>query len=276
MNLKIYNKLLQYINAPKDGEKILNDLSKEELYLYDECLEEIDNILSSKEPNFELMWKNIDSKTKPSFRKRLITPLIYAASIIVIFMISFVLLKYNKPPHYSITNKISCNESKSKLPNLVLDNGEIIKLSFNKTGVIHSNDKINIKKANNTLSYTKKDKKPLKVKYNTLIIPKAGTYNIELEDGSIVYLNSDSKLKYPSIFCGKERIVELEGEAYFKVKKDKKHPFIVKTRGINIRVLGTSFNVNSYKENKNIITTLIEGSVKIKTKDKKVVLKPNQ
>ena len=105
---------------------------------------------------------------------------------------------------------------------------------------------------------------------------------VTLPDGTTIWLNADSRLTYPERFEGKTREVYLEGEGYFKVAKDRKHPFIVKTSGINIRVFGTTFNVKSYPSENIIQTTLIEGSVVIEDNTKGVgnantiELKPNQ
>lgn len=79
-----------------------------------------------------------------------------------------------------------------------------------------------------------------------------------------VYLNADTKLTYPEQFVGKERKVSVEGEAYFEVKKDAKKPFIVDVASMQIKVLGTSFNVNAYPTESKVLTTLDEGSVKIR------------
>jgi len=112
------------------------------------------------------------------------------------------------------------------------------------------------------------------------LIPHGITSTIELSDGSIVHLNSGSELQYPSTFNGGERKVILSGEAYFEIAKDEEKPFIVATNEIDIRVLGTKFNVQSYSDHSEITTTLIEGSVSIKNSkeksiDKEIILEPN-
>jgi ferric-dicitrate binding protein FerR (iron transport regulator) len=99
--------------------------------------------------------------------------------------------------------------------------------------------------------------------FNTINIPRGGEFNLVLSDGTRVFLNAMSSFKYPVSFTGNNREVELSGEAYFEVKKDPKKPFIVKTSAINIQVLGTSFNLNAYENTNEIVTTLVEGSVKL-------------
>lgn len=101
--------------------------------------------------------------------------------------------------------------------------------------------------------------------YNTLITPKGGEYKLELADGTKVWLNCDSELKYPVAFIGKTRKVVLTGEAFFEVAKNGK-PFIVETTDLTMEVLGTRFNVSAYKNEKNVQATLVNGSLKVESK----------
>ena len=112
------------------------------------------------------------------------------------------------------------------------------------------------------------------VKYNTLIVPRGGEFSLELADGTRVWLNAGSRLRYPVVFTGEERRVEMDGEVYFEVVKNQGKPFIVAVNGVDIRVLGTSFNVSAYQED--VVTTLVEGKVQLKRGDEQVVLSPNQ
>ncbi|OXG05352.1 FecR family protein [Flavobacterium araucananum] len=112
--------------------------------------------------------------------------------------------------------------------------------------------------------------------FNTLSTPTGGQYNIVLADGTKVYLNTVSSLKYPTRFNGDQRMVELEGEAYFEVAKNKNKPFIVKSGNQEIEVLGTHFNVHAYDNEPIVKTTLLEGSVAVRYKNQKTILKPGQ
>lgn len=112
--------------------------------------------------------------------------------------------------------------------------------------------------------------------FNVLTTPRGGQYQVVLSDGTKVWLNAASSLKFPAVFTGKERHVELVGEAYFEVAKNKNMPFRVTTGKLNIEVLGTHFNVDAYQEDDAIKTTLLEGSVKLNTGDKQALLKPGQ
>ncbi|URM36746.1 FecR family protein [Flavobacterium anhuiense] len=112
--------------------------------------------------------------------------------------------------------------------------------------------------------------------FNTLSTPTGGQYNIVLADGTKVFLNAVSSIKYPTQFTEDQRVVELEGEAYFEVAKDKSKPFIVKSDNQTIEVLGTHFNVHAYDNESVVKTTLLEGSVAVAAKNQKAILKPGQ
>jgi ferric-dicitrate binding protein FerR (iron transport regulator) len=112
--------------------------------------------------------------------------------------------------------------------------------------------------------------------YNTISTPRGGQYQITLPDGTKVWLNAASSIKFPAVFSGTERNVDVTGEAYMEIAKNVKQPFRVKANGTEIQVLGTSFNINAYSDEEAIKTTLVEGSVKIKTSKEEVVLKPGE
>jgi len=126
--------------------------------------------------------------------------------------------------------------------------------------------------------------------YNTLTTSRGEQYQVLLPDSSLVWLNAASALKYPTSFASlKERRIELSGEAYFQVAKDKKHPFIVYSRGQEVKALGTHFNINGYENEYSVQTTLLEGAIEVTAKSEKdnfnqdrsaankiVVMKPGQ
>lgn len=111
---------------------------------------------------------------------------------------------------------------------------------------------------------------------NTIETPKGGQYLVNLPDGTTVWLNATSSISFPVAFSPEERKVRLTGEAYFEVAKDKSKPFKVEVRDVNIRVLGTHFNVMAYKEEGAVKTTLLEGSVRLDHENNTAVLKPGQ
>lgn len=112
--------------------------------------------------------------------------------------------------------------------------------------------------------------------YNTFQTPKGNTYTILLPDGTKVWLNAASSLRYPVSFTGKERRVFLSGEAYFEVAHNPQQPFSVEARGSTIQVLGTHFNISAYENQAQLKTTLIEGAVNVSKDGQTVSLEPNQ
>lgn len=168
---------------------------------------------------------------------------------------------------------------------LTLADGKRIALTDAKTGEIAKQSGVQIfKMADGQLSYSisKDSRKATKESdQNTIETPKGGQYRVNLPDGTKVWLNAASSLRYPMLFAKSERRVELSGEAYFEVSKDKKHPFIVKTDKQDVEVLGTHFNINSYTDEPVVKTTLMEGSVRVilnslSSNKKSKIIKPGQ
>lgn len=134
-----------------------------------------------------------------------------------------------------------------------------------------------VKSADGALAYNKNGEQGETIQYNTLTTPLGGQYRITLPDGTSVWLNAGSSLRYPTAFIGKDRKVELKGEGYFEVAKNADMPFFVTlANGVEVRVLGTHFNVNAYSDEKNITTTLVEGAVLVKNNEIANVLQPGQ
>lgn len=162
---------------------------------------------------------------------------------------------------------------------LTLANGKKLDLDDTRTGMIsREGASIVSKTADGKLAYGNstdaKDQNAMT--YNTIETPRGGQYQLTLGDGTVVWLNAGSSLKYPTTFSGRERNVELTGEAYFQVAKNKDRPFSVAVNGMKVEVLGTHFNIMAYDNENAIETTLLEGSVKL-TKDRhSKMLIPNQ
>jgi len=162
---------------------------------------------------------------------------------------------------------------------LTLANGKKVILDATH-GVISKEVDITVSNATNGIISYEKLKSVLnggtELEYNTIETPRGGTYRVNLSDGTKVWLNSASRLRYPVVYSKGERVVELEGEAYFEVAKDGSQPFKVKSKGQVVQVLGTHFNVMAYTDDQSIKTTLLEGSVKVSDHGKTQLLKPGQ
>ena len=159
---------------------------------------------------------------------------------------------------------------------LLMGQGERIDLSMTSGDTVLNKGDVRIRfDSSKSVTYEQVVGTPAKVEYNTIIVPRKGDYQLILADGSKVYLNSESRLRFPTHFEGKERRVYLEGEGYFKVAKDTTKPFVVETKEVDERVLGTSFNVNAYASERAVRTTLVSGKVQVSNRTGKEVAVPN-
>ncbi len=207
----------------------------------------------------------------------------YAAAAIIICMLSasvYFLFKAKPHPQISKTENIQSDKNdvapgKNKAI-LTLANGSSIILDSAANGTLTTQGNSKILKLNGMRSYNTLKNKSSEVLYNTISTPRGGQYQLMLADGSKVWLNAASSLRFPASFAGKERKVELLGEAYFEVAKNAAMPFKVKVNGMEVEVLGTHFNINSYDNESTILTTLLEGSVKINKNNSSGFLKPGQ
>lgn len=198
----------------------------------------------------------------------------FAAAAAVILIAGVALWIYRtdtpKPKESSYANDVAPGKNTATI---TLANGKAISLSDAKNGVVIDASKLTYN--DGTVIDTHSDQQVSAPQ--TISTPVGGTYQVRLPDGTRVWLNAASSLKYPASFAAfKERKVELKGEAYFEVKKDKAHPFIVKTDRQEVQVLGTHFNVNAYASAKGDYTTLLEGSVKVNHNTKNYLLKEGE
>ncbi len=226
----------------------------------------------------ELAWQNIVQRTgyqAPQKKIRLRSLIPYAAAIIALFGGSALILRNI---HKKEESKPLAIHPKDLLPGgnkatLTLANGSKITLDDSKQGNIAKEHNVIIAKRSNgeivynTLNAQASQQPQLQneqlQEFNIISTPRGGQYAVVLSDGTKVWLNSASTLKYPANFTGAERRVELSGEAYFEVAKDATHPFLVHSQTQTVEVLGTHFNINSYQDEKATKTTLLEGSVRI-------------
>ena len=146
---------------------------------------------------------------------------------------------------------------------LTLADGSLITLDSAGNGVLVSQSNASLLNSNGKLIYTARQANAKNIVYNTISTPRGGQYQIVLADGTKVWLNAASSLQYPVAFNGNERQVFLTGEAYFEVAKSKEKPFVVKVKDVDVKVLGTHFNIMSYDDDDRIATTLLEGSVNV-------------
>lgn len=252
--------LFAYISTAKDDEN-LHRFMEDEFHRFnaDEPLPEVDT---------ESVYQNIiPAKTK---QRRIFTLPRVAAAAMVVLLAS--LWWAQQRPATTIVPVLAQKEvilPGSNKATLTLADGSTVTLDSVGNQVISAK----ISQQNGQLLYSegKAD-----AGYNTLATPRGGQFRVVLPDGTKVWLNSSSSLKYPTAFTGKERIVELEGQGYFEVAKNAAQPFKVKTHEMEVQVLGTHFDIMAYADESTVNTTLLEGAVQVKEGTESRLLKPGQ
>lgn len=205
---------------------------------------------------------------------------IAAAAAILIFIVSAVFYFNTNPKskqHAVVLNHAKTIKPGSDKAILTLGNGQQIVLNNAAQGQIASESGTAINKtADGTLAYDVISDASEEVVLNTVSIPRGGQYALVLPDGSKVWLNAASSIRFPTRFTGNSREVELDGEAYFEVARNKQMPFYVKTQDMKLKVLGTHFNMMAYKDEAFIKTTLLEGKVMLTSASAVTYLKPGE
>jgi transmembrane sensor len=200
-----------------------------------------------------------------------------AAAAILLAVLSFGIYFYqaSKPKQQEIAQLQDLSPGGNKAY-LTLANGKKINLDNTNPSNLTEQPGITITKTSDGQLIYKVDGSSDVQGNNTIETPLGGQYQIHLPDGTKVWLNAASSMTYPVKFTGKKRVVEVKGEAYFEVAHNADMPFVVKTNKQEIEVLGTHFNVMAYADEAEVQTTLLEGSVQIKTPHNYLLLKPGQ
>ena len=238
---------------------------------------------SDLENEVEMMAQSITPKVafaidQPSVWRRLRLPLGIAASVLIICSIGYFLIP-TQQKEQDIAKQEALISPGRQAASLTLANGKKIFLSDQQAGKVAQEAGVNItKNRNGEIIYEIVGSADRVLGFNTLATTNGETYRVKLPDGSMVWLNAASSLKYPVSFKNSDqRVVQLSGEAYFEIAKDRRHPFIVKSREQQVEVLGTHFNINAYNDEPGVSTTLLEGSVRLKPeRGANRVLKPGQ
>ena len=288
--MKSSQHLYQLINKYKSNEataaelELLQDYLADDLYkeiiqevLQDSLLEDVDvEIVEDVDFQNELDFvfkkiKETQANQVHSIRKNRVNYgyiVKIAAAILCVFSLGLIV-------HYYVNDnkeEVQAVASQDVLPGwnqafLGIDGKNRVELADNDAGIVVSDQSISYSNGESIqgLALNQSQQKSVEL---VLEVPRKGKYKVQLSDGTLVWLNSDSKLKYPSVFEGEVRKVELEGEAYFEVSSAlsaNNKPFIVNSRGQEIKVLGTHFNVQAYSDESETVTSLLEGSVQVRS-----------
>lgn len=238
------------------------------------------------------LWDNISKQTsepgklvsisvpKQPARLKRTTLFKYAASIILVAGVAAYIWSADRSPKKQIVSTVPAAVARdvaapsSNHATITLAGGQRITLETAANGTLAIQGDVNIRKMDDgRIVYTGNSNG--EVQYNTLTVPRGSTIaSIVLSDGTKVYLNAASSLTYPVAFNGNERRVQITGEAYFEVAKDRSKKFIVTSGAVTTEVLGTHFNINTYPDEEAMKVTLLEGSVKVSGGSSNTVIKP--
>jgi transmembrane sensor len=190
------------------------------------------------------------------------------------------LLRKDKPQQVAVVQP-AANKLADVMPGgykaqLVLDDGSTIELDSAGTGKLAQQGNMQVMNRDGQLSYKADATTEKRSLYNTLKTGRGQMYPVKLSDGSAVWLNSSSSIRFPVAFNEQERRVEITGEAYFEVAHNDKKPFRVSVNGMEVQVVGTVFNINSYNDEGAMKTTLLTGTVKVTKGDQQVRIKPGE
>jgi transmembrane sensor len=257
-----------YYQHLEKGEDVLETLEKGEL---DAFMEE----------NYQATLLNIQQRKNS---KRVFPLYKYAAAVLILIGFASGFWYLTKDHTVIKFQTVANNQPLDVLPGvdkaiLTLADGSKIVLDNAKSEMLVEKSGLTISKTKDgqlVYKVSNVESKGTTVAYNTIETANGNQYQILLPDGTKVWLNAASSLKYPEIFRGSERKVMLTGEAYFEVAKNKNMPFKVESNHQNVEVLGTHFNINSYMDDQTIKTTLIEGSIKVSNANYAKTLKPGE
>jgi transmembrane sensor len=252
----------------------------------DHQLQQVVEVSGSNEMALDETWSGINHTISQatrskiiSFKRKAFTIAACVATLAIgIFFLSHKTGQVGIRAQVVTTKKVPAVTGKTSL---ILSDGTAILLDTAAGGGIALQGNTTIVKLDSgQLAYQPTNEKPGEMLHNTLVTQKGGQYNIVLPDGSRVWLNAASSLRFPVAFPGHERVVELTGEAYFEVVHNPSKPFRVLTQGAGkkatIEVLGTHFNISSYSNDASISATLLRGSIRLSTNNKSTVLRPGQ
>jgi len=284
-----WEKVLAILNQEQDAQADDTDLSPEEKDLLIE-LRKIKALSESyteiHDFNTEVKWQELCSQLQPLGHTRKLRNfrwIKYAAAILILLG-PLIYLKLNKDKAGANTDVVQEDfQPGGNKAILTLANGKKISLTDAKNGQLSKESDIIITKSKDgqlvySVAPSTAETKPTQTSYNVIETPKGGQYQVKLPDGTKVWLNASSSLKFPASFSSvSERTVVLNGEAYFEVVHLSHKPFIVQMKGYDVKVLGTSFNISNYENDGFVATSLLSGSVMADSKKQgSVVLVPGQ
>lgn len=300
---RIFKKYLENKCSPDEVEWLVSRLSERNLKdtedpIYNQLTEDLSrNIDPELKKNLRKRLHNIlesgekissQSYHKSRIRRIATQPYMkYAAAVLLITLAaSAYFLPGNKPNSTSLqttsiaTDKIPEIKPGEEKAIVILADGKKVVLDKAHSGEIANDGNSRVTISHGEISFeAAKSITPansIVPRFNSVVTPNGGTYLVHLSDGSKVWLNAASSLRFPDTFSGESRVVELHGEGYFEVAHDASRPFRVKVNNMQVEVLGTRFNIDAYRDQGEILTTLVDGSIRVNANGNNKTLKPKE
>lgn len=286
-NQEFINLIKKYIQGEASEQEIL---FLEEYFNYFEKEPEV--IAAFSDPEREIIEKEIQQAVWKKIKTSAAVIPLYnhrwfrvAAAAIVILLVTGAWLFFNHDPSKNLAGNGPAKQIIQDVPApnvtnavITLADGSKVILDNAQNGTLATEGNVKVLKlADGQIVYNGTANNSTEVSYNTITVPRGSKIvHLQLADGSEVWMNAASSLRYPTAFLGKERKVEISGEAYFEIMPNKSMPFIVQKGNIAVQVLGTHFNVNSYDDEPSVNVTLLEGSVKLSNNSRVQMLSPGQ
>lgn len=270
--------------SPADAELLRERLESdaEAMRLFRE-IRETEKVLKSVQAqekiDLQKSWQRLDSYLVGRHRKGRwlfwTVGSVVAASVALLLMFVFPFTRQVEQPE-TLVSQVGITPGGVKAV-LQSEDGKIIDLTSSTSSRIVTSDGLVL--VNDSLKglrfdQSKSENQPMK--YHTLAVPVGGEYHFTLADGTRVWVNSASEVRFPNCFSGGKREIYVKGEVYLEVARDEKHPFVVHAGENEVRVLGTSFNLTAYPDEQEVITTLVEGSVEFWNDQSSIRLKPGE
>lgn len=286
-----YRELMEWCDLSEKNRLLFERLSDPN-YLRDK-LKELPDMQSLKDAGWEKVITAISAEDEDPYTTAVIPMIrrsswsrymVVAASLTGVLTVgAWLYIKYSSDAKTNTPSSLASNFKNDVKPGgdkavLTLSDGSTVVLdSTAASGTIaqQGNTKI-VKVDNGRLAYSTANQKSEVITYNTLTTPAAGQFQVALPDGSKVWLNNASSLRYPVAFTGKTREVELKGEAYFEIARNAAQPFKVRVGAMLVDVLGTSFNITAYDDESHVRTTLLTGGVRVSEGAASTLLKPGE
>ena len=269
--------------SPADAELLRERLESdaEAMRLFRE-IRETEKILKSVQAqekiDLQKSWQRLDSSLVGRSRKGWwlfwTVGSVVAASVALLLMFVFPFTRQVEQPE-TLVSQVGITPGGVKAV-LQYEDGKTIDLSSSSSRIVISDGLVLVNDSLKGLRFDQGELENRPMKYHTLTVPVGGEYHFTLADGTRVWVNSASEVRFPNCFSGERREIYVKGEVYLEVARDEKHPFIVYTGENEVRVLGTRFNLTAYPDEQKVITTLVEGSVEFRNDQSSVRLKPGE